>query len=409
MPGSKKRNILFVDYDPQILQGLQWMLNSMRNKWEMKFVEGGAAALSLLQNEPIDIVVTDMRMPGIDGIQLLSEIKQQFSEVVRIALSGYFDKQMIMMSVSLAHQFYAKPCDPQTLISAISRVCSISDLLGDQTLKKLVTQISSLPSLPVLYVQLQQVIQDEDSSFNLVAEIISKDMGMTAKVLQLANSAFFGLPRKINSPKEAILFIGLKTLEALILSVHIFDQFKNASRFASFLNNLWLHSQATAGIARAICQREGTDRSEACYAAMAGFLHDCGKLVLADNFPDKYDQALFLSEQDRIPLYQAEEKIFGAHHGSVGGYLLGIWGLPDQMIEAVSYHHQPHFSPLDYFDVLTAVHAANALEQKEVALEEKGNKSVVNKSYLLKLGMLNRLPDWQTMVKEFKGKGATLG
>jgi HD-like signal output (HDOD) protein/ActR/RegA family two-component response regulator len=401
MPETKKHHILFVDDESNILQGLQRMLHPMRKEWEMKFVESGAEALSLLQREPFDVVVTDMRMPGMDGVQLLSEVKRQTPEVVRIALSGYSDHQMVLKSIPLAHQFLSKPCPPQTLISTISRACALGDLIGDHSLKKLVTRFSTLPSMPTLYLQMEQVIQSEESSVDSIAKIISKDPSMTAKVLQLANSAYFGLPRAVNNPTEAVHFIGLKALEALVLSVHIFAQFQNASRFQPFLDQLWLHSQVTAGIAEVISKQEGIDKTMCGHASMAGLLHDCGKLVLADNFPDEYEQALSLAKQERIPLWQVEGNIFGVHHGSVGAYLLGLWGLPNPIIEALAFHHQPNSYPQDRFNVLTAVHVANALGQEDNTFPDQ--RSQVDEDYLSGLGLDGRLPEWRILLKENVG------
>lgn len=409
MPEKKKLKILFVDDEPQILQGLERLLHFMRKEWEMKFVESGVEALSLLQKEGCQVIVTDMRMPGMDGVQLLSQVKNDFPEMIRIVLSGYSDKEMVLRAVPLAHQYLAKPCDPQILISAITRARALGDLLSDPTLIKLVTQSSTLPSLPALYLELEEMLQSESSSIDRVAEIVSQDLGMTAKVLQLANSAFFGLPRTITSPGEAVLFIGFKALEALILSVHIFSQFQNASRFTVFLDRLWHHSLTTAGISKAITQKEMQDKTGIEFAYIAGLLHDCGKLVLADNYPNRYEQALVLAEQEGLPLWQAEEKTFGAHHGSVGAYLLGIWGFPNPMVEALAFHHQPDSFPQEGFNIITAVHVADGLEKLGQASEGEEIDSFVDKGYLTKLGLLERLPEWRTLGEEVMKKGASHG
>jgi len=316
-----------------------------------------------------------------------------------MVLSGFSDHQMVMKSVPLAHQFLSKPCDPQALISTISRVCVLGDSLSDPSLKKLVTRFSTLPSLPALYLQMEQAIRSEDSSIDSIAGIISQDLSMTAKVLQLANSAYFGLPRAMNNPAEAVHYIGLKAMEALILSVHIFTQFQNTSRFQSFLNRLWLHSQTVGGIAEIISRREGLDKAMGGYASMAGLLHDCGKLVLADNFPEKYEQALSQAAQEQIPLWQAEEKVFGVHHGSVGAYLLGIWGLPNPIIEALAFHHRPNSYPQDRLNVLTAIHVANVLEQETVP----GRHCRFDEEYLSGLGLLDHLSEWHALLQERTG------
>jgi HD-like signal output (HDOD) protein len=402
MEVTPKYKIIFVDDDPHILQGLQRMLHYMRKDWDMKFVEGGEAALSLLDQEKIDVLVTDMKMPGVDGIKLLSEVRKHFPDMVRLVLSGYSDYQMILKSVPLAHQFLTKPCDPKILVSTVNRACSLRDLLGNANLKKLATEISSLPSLPTLYTELEKAINNEETSLNRIAEIIGKDMGMAAKVMQIANSAFFGLPRKINHPEEAVLFIGLRSLQTLILSTHIFSQFKNGARFRNFLDNLWMHTQATAVMAKSIGQKETVDKKMQEHAATAGLLHDCGKLVLADNFPDEYEQAMKNAGEEGISLWEAEERIFGAHHGSVGAYLLGIWGLPNPIIEALAFHHQPKSFSLAKFDVLTAVHIADALEQENGAREAP--EGMINMAYLSELGLVHHLPLWQNLAKTAKEK-----
>jgi HD-like signal output (HDOD) protein len=399
---TQKYKVLFVDDDPHILQGLQRMLHYMRKDWDMNFVEGGEAGLSLLGRESVDVLVTDMKMPGMDGIKLLTEVKKHFPDVVRLVLSGYSDYQMILMSVPLAHQFLTKPCDPKTLVATVNRTCSLRDLLGDANLKKLVTEISSLPSLPTLYTELEQAINTEETSICRIAEIIGQDMAMAAKVMQIANSAFLGLPRKINNPEEAVLFIGLRSLQSLILSTHIFSQFKNGARFRTFLDNLWMHTQATAVMAKSIGQKENMDKTMHEHASTAGLLHDCGKLVLADNFPDAYEQALTIAGQEGIPLWQAEEKILGAHHGSVGAYLLGIWGLPSSIIEALAFHHHPKSFSLAKFDVLTSVHIADALEQQNGALED--THGMIDMAYLSELGLGHHLPLWQNLAKGVKEK-----
>ena len=405
MPEIRRRKILFVDDEPKILQGLQRMLHPMRKQWEMRFAESGAEALSLFQGEPFDVVVTDMRMPGMDGAQLLSEIKRQAPEVIRIVLSGYSDRQMVLKSIPLAHQFLSKPCQPQTLISALSGAIALGDLLSDPCLRRLVAQISALPSLPALYLEMEQAIQSQDGSVDRIAEIISRDVGMTAKVLQLANSAYFGLPQTVNSPKEAVFHIGLKALEPLVLVVHIFAQFRNASHFRRFLDELLLHSQATAGIAEGICKREGGDRAMGGHASLAGMLHDCGKLILADNFPEEYERALALSGQERMPLWQAEERVFGVHHGSIGAYLLGTWGIPDPIIKALAFHHHPGSCPQDRFTVLTAVHAADALEPGNKTVGERAG--LLDEGYLSAAGLRDRLPEWQALAQAVTGRQAT--
>lgn len=207
-----KLSVLFVDDEPHVLQGLQRMMRSMRQEWEIITAGGGLEALDLLSRKPVDVVVTDMRMPGMDGTQLLNEIKNSYPQIVRIILSGQSDREMILKSVRPAHQYLAKPCNDEILKSTIERSCWLRDLLADNSLKQLISRIDSLPSLPTLYLEILRELESPYSSMQKIGEIISRDIGMTAKILQMVNSAFFGFRRHIASPAEAAELLGLETI-----------------------------------------------------------------------------------------------------------------------------------------------------------------------------------------------------
>ena len=220
-----KKRIIFVDDEPNLLKGLSRMLRPLREEWEMLFVGSGSDALAALEKDAFDVVVSDMRMPGMDGAQLLAEVAQRYPQIVRIVLSGHMDKEMIYRSVGRAHQYLAKPCDAARLKSTVARACTIRDSLADKFLKELVAGMKSLPSLPSLYIELVEYLQSPEASIQTVGKIIARDVGMTAKILQLVNSAFFGLSRKVGSPSQAVSLLGLDTIRALVLSVQAFSQF----------------------------------------------------------------------------------------------------------------------------------------------------------------------------------------
>ena len=282
-----KRNILFVDDEPMLLDGLRRMLRGMRDQWEMTFAEGGGAALEILKNKPVDVVVTDMRMPGIDGVQLLSQVRVLYPQIVRIILSGTTDKDMILKSIDAVHQFLTKPCDPDTLKTTIARACALRDTLTEKSLVNVVTGIDSLPSLPDLYTEVVKEVNSPNGSLNRVGEIIAKDVGMSAKILQLVNSSFFGLPQHVATPTRAVNLLGLETVKSLILSVKIFSQFGNSDLPGYSISSLWDHCMATGSIAKAIAKEKGMAPEGPDEAFTAGLLHDVGKLVLLDKLPEK--------------------------------------------------------------------------------------------------------------------------
>ena len=221
-----KRKILFVDDEPKVLISIRRMLHSLRKEWDMQFAESGPEALSILAQDPFDVIVTDMRMPGMDGAQLLTEVKQNYPQMVRIVLSGHADKEMIYKSVRPAHQYLSKPCDADLLKLTVSRACTLREMLTQDSLKKVVSEMDSLPSLPSLYAEIMEELRKEDASIQKIGEIISRDLGMTAKILQLVNSAFFGIPRHIENSAQAVNLLGMNIVKALVLTMEVFSEFE---------------------------------------------------------------------------------------------------------------------------------------------------------------------------------------
>ena len=172
--------------------------------------------------------------------------------------------------------------------STVARACALRGLLANDGLQRLVARIDSLPSPPSLYAEIMDELASEKCSFQKVGEIISKDLAMTAKILQLVNSAFFGLRRRIVKPSEAIGLLGIDVIRALALSVHVFSEYdiKNLPGFS--IEAVWHHSMNVAVAAKQIAQAQTQERSIADDAFMAGVLHDVGKLIFAQNMTDQY-------------------------------------------------------------------------------------------------------------------------
>lgn len=385
-------NILFVDDEPNILQGLQRMLRPMRQEWNMTFANSGAEALAMFEEEHIDVVVSDMKMPGMDGSQLLTTIMDRYPDTIRIILSGYSEKEMILKSVGTAHQYLSKPSDPDMLQATVERVSALRSLLTDATLPGLISQLHNVPSLPTLYTELTKELNKAESSTRVVGEIVKKDIGMTVKLLQMVNSAFFGLRRQVSDSKEAVEFLGLDTISSLTLGLGIVSQLEGRTP-AGMLAELWSHSLAVAVMAQKIATIEARDTAHDAFTA--GLLHDLGKVVLATNLPDKFKMVAELVEQENISLHAAEKRIFSASHSEVGAFLIGLWGLPVEVVQAVAYHDCPQESKTNTFTPLTAVHAANALQRWYEAGSPEGDIPNLDLEYLASLGLIDRIPVWQ--------------
>jgi len=397
----KKRTILFVDDEKNVLQGIRRMFRGMRDSWEMSFAESGPEALDILSKNKMDVIVSDMRMPGMDGAALLTEVLNRFPEVIRIVLSGHSDIEMVVKSVLPAHQYLSKPCDPEKLKSVVERALKLKEVIGNESVKTLVSQIKSLPTVPKLYQEVVEELKSEDASLQKVGELISKDVGMSAKILKLVNSSFFGFCRHISSPGQAVTLLGIDVIKSLILSVHIFSIFDSKKVPNFSLEMLWEHSIATAGIAKKIAEAENRDKEVAEDSFIAGLLHDVGKLVLATVFTERYNEILDRVRKENRLVWEVEHEMLGTSHAEIGAYLMGLWGMPDRIIEAIAFHHAP-YTPDKEFRVLTAVHAANVIEHEQNIIHEEYARPQSYVDYLKTLGLLHQIPVWKAAALEFR-------
>ena len=389
------RQILFVDDEPEYLTLLQGILQPTEPGWDMKFANGGIEALEMMSRSRFDVVVTDMCMPEMDGAELLQEIMRRSPQTMRIIVSGRLDRENILRLTIPTHQCLAKPIDPEHLKHTLRRICALRDLLANETLRRLVTQLSLLPTVPTIYLELVRELQVTSPSLERATAVISRDPAMTAKILQLVNSAFFGLPRHLESLDEAIAYVGVDLIKALVLCVPVFSRF-DAVRVKDFSPTaIWEHSWRTGVLARRIAAAENLERAVCEESFLAGLLHDVGKLVLIANLPTLCREAAALKQKNQIPLHAAEREIFGCTHAEVGAYLLGLWGLPESIVEAVALHDQPKDSPTTVFSPLTAVHVANSLDHAVAAGPSKGLLDFVDLEYLLAIGLHGRLEVWQ--------------
>jgi HD-like signal output (HDOD) protein len=358
------KRILFVDDESNILDGIRRMLHADRRRWDMHFAVGGDAALKACDAGSFDVVISDMRMPGMDGATLLQHIRDRYPSTTRIILSGYSEVTLAMRSVPIAHRFLAKPCDAVELQSTIERVCSLQDVLCTPQIQEIVGAIGALPSLSATYTDLAQAVQAPDPSIEQVARIIEHDVAMTAKVLQLVNNSFFGPARAISRPKNAVAYLGMETVKNLALASEAFRVFVPDSRIPQAVcQSIQDHAQRTAAIASAL----PVDPKIRDVTVLAALLHDIGRLMLASKLPDKFCSALSYARERHCEPFEAEEEILGTSHAEMGAYLLGLWGIPLLAVEAVAYHHHPTRIPHSGFDSSIAVYVADLLAHEEEA------------------------------------------
>lgn len=397
-----KRNILFVEDNPVLLQLYAMMLRGDGSDWEVATAASGEEALKLMEGTSFDVVVSDMRMPGMDGIQLFHEVRQRYPRASRVILSGLSDQKEIAECLGETHQFMAKPFDAKSLKGTLKRLCGLDAYLQDEKLRSLAAQLGTLPSFPSLYLDIMQELSVEDPSVENIANIIAQDPGMTAKMLQIANSAAFGLARRVSSSFDAVQYVGMGTVRSLALSAHIFSVFEKIDLKGFSIPALWDHAINTANLARRILQLGGAESAEVEDGYTAGMLHDIGKMMLAANLPDQFQLAVNRALERQLPLHEAEQEIFGATHAGVGGYLLGLWGLPAPIVEAVAFHHNPGRSESQTFGPLAAVHAASALEHELCGAEPGCMAPGLDAGYLAAVRAADRLDSWRAEARKVK-------
>jgi putative nucleotidyltransferase with HDIG domain len=391
--------VLFVDDDPMVLQGLQRTLRSMRGEWSMAFADSGAKALELLAQNTFDVVVSDMRMAPMDGAALLNEVMRLYPGTIRLVLSGHSDRDLVMKCVGAAHQYLAKPCAPEELKDVIRRTTSLNQLLSNQKLQSLVARLDRLPTIPAIYAQMTSALEKPEVDTEELGELISHDISMTAEILKVVNSAFFGLGHKISSPIEAVQFLGTETVRTLVLVVHLCSEYRHLRIGRLNVDHLWDHSYRVAILAREIALAQKADRRLIDEAFAAAVLHDVGKLVLATNLPQLCTEICELQRSSKAGLCEVEQSLAGSTHAEVGAYLLGLWGLPSRLVEAVARHHNPSLSEARTFDPATAVHVADWLVHQDRAQEPDACSADLDIRHLESLGLLSQVDQWKQCMK----------
>lgn len=388
------RSILFVDDDPLVLDGLRDALRPRRARWTMSFVLGGDAAIRAMEATTYDLIVSDLRMPGLDGAALLERARQQSPTTVRVILSGHADMRMVARAAGAAHRLLAKPCDSEELAMVIERSCALRDIGTRVELDSRAIGASSLPSVPRLYTELTELLSTGGASAADVGRVVEKDIAMSAKVLQLANSAYFGRRSPTADVVSAVSYLGIDTLRALLLHAEAFRAFRLDQPIPGFDLNA-LHDRCTrvARLANNVLKDSGSGGN----AFTAGLLHDIGLLILAAQGPDELAATLADARETGRPIHTVEREQHGITHAEVGAHLLALWGVPHDVTEAVAGHHNPDWlsTPLD---AVAAVQIAAALvEEDEAGIPSNEPVSDPHGDYLSQAGLLHRLSHWRQL------------
>jgi HD-like signal output (HDOD) protein len=405
--------VLFVDDDPRFLRGVKSVLRGQHDRWDMVFVDSGAEGLreindAVFVDRPFDVLVSDLRMPQVDGATLLAHARERSPTTIRIALSGHNDLEESLRVVPIAHQFLSKPVGVEDLREAIERSFNLRATLTNATLRQIVGDVQFLPLLPQTYDALTTALANPNSRVPEVAAIVQRDMALSVKILQLVNSAFFGIPRRITSIQHAILYLGMPMIRHLVLTTNVFDvpnvdprKRSNRLRVKGYsLDYEREHALYAARLARRILDVEAKGDD----VFMASMLHDLGKLILAKQLGARYAEIIAAARQPKAyrPIEEVEREFLGVTHAEIGAYLMTLWGLPHPVVEAVAFHHNPRAVAHQRFDVLAAVHFANYLAEPSPGSKFANRARSLDAQYLEELKIGNPLPDWERLAREVR-------
>jgi len=346
--------VLFVDDDPQLLSGLSKALRKHRDRWDMVFAGSGEEALAEIGRAGFDVVVSDMRMPVMDGAALLARIRDQDPTTIRMILSGFSDRTATARALPVAHQFFNKPCDLAELAAAIDRACRLRTMFAGDSLRAVIGRLGALPPAPAIYHELAAQLGRTEVSVDDITAVVERDAAMCAHVLQVANSPVFGAEQPVRSIPEAVVQVGVEVVAGLALASYAFALAADRPPVELALAELQHHSLQIARAAR----RLAASSEVAGEALVAGLVHDIGKIVIASAFPDAHAAIVRGAAEPGASRELIERSALGTSHAEIGAYVLAAWGLSLAVVDAVAHHNDRSVAPIG--PVLAALRAAHA-------------------------------------------------
>jgi HD-like signal output (HDOD) protein len=378
-----------VDDEPLMREFYAMVGSILGPEYEAFTVSSGAEGLRFLEQTPVDVVVSDLVMPEMNGHEFMTSVAQKHPETMRIVISAHEDQLTVAQCLMFGHRYFSKPFDLKNLSSILKRICHLKHQVGSEKLKKIISGLGALPTPPRLYSRLNEAVNSAYTSLAEIGDIVQEDPGLTLKLLQISNSAYFAARQRILTPMEAVQVVGLEILRGMVLCVQAFKFYQNRPIRSVSATELWDHSLRTAMSARRLAKHEQLSDHLCEESFVSGLLHDIGKLVLAANADAEYQIVVRRSRTEGISATEVEQEIFGATHAQVGAYLLGLWGLPEPVVSTVELHHSLDNVTTQGFTPVTAIHVAQCLEPSPNRI------SRMNTSYLRKIGVENRVLEWR--------------
>ncbi len=349
------RRILFVDDEPQILKSLIRLF--MDSKYDIITAESGLQALEILQSTEVNMIISDMRMPGMDGYQLLTKIKEKYPRIMRVILSGYSDDKIVLNALqkNVAKLYMFKPWDNDQLTALVDQMFETEYVLNSVNLLALINNIESLPAMKSNYQRILRLI-DEDMDMSVIGSAIESDASIAAKILHVANSAFFNA--KTGSVKQAVTYIGLEYTKKLVMSTSLIDAMQDSSTDGDMIASMWKVSFTSNRLLDFLYVRHLNKKVPDAFST-AALLQNIGSVLLLKFFRADYLRLRQVSRNSNRDYIDSEKEIFKVTHAEAGAYLLGWWDFPYPFVEAALYHHEPFHKSIVNRELLLCTHIAN--------------------------------------------------
>lgn len=352
----KARRVLFVEPDPGTVGDIRSVLETRRAGWAASYVSTAAEALLACNQEPFDAVASTLDLAGTSGTALLESIAAQWPATIRILLADRSSETAALRAAPVAHDFLPTPLEPGSLGRALDSAAELSDLMHSPAVRALIGQPETLPAVPGVFLRLTKLLASEDVTIEDLARVVAEDPSLTGRVLQVANSPFFGGNRGVTAVDRAVAMLGSRLLKSLALVHGVFQSAEGTALPLDFdIHAEQTHGTAVGALARRLA---GPARGDGAFSA--GLLHDIGRLLLAVRAPQRFEEVVDTARREGLPMLEAERAVLGVDHAELGGYLLGVWGLPPAIVSAVRHHHNP-LAEADRRGFAVFVHLADGL------------------------------------------------
>jgi HD-like signal output (HDOD) protein/ActR/RegA family two-component response regulator len=404
MSDDRRPTVLFVDDEQAILDGLQNSLRKYRKRWNLVFALGGREAIDVLAVNEVDVIVSDMRMPGMDGAELLTWAKDNTPAAVRIVLSGQAARETVERAMPVVHQYLAKPCDTARLASILERTEKFCSTITEPCLREGVGRFATVPTAPGTRQEVLDELDRPGLSLRQMTDVVAANPSLATSVLQVANLDYFGDAATITSIPRAVNTLGIDTIVALAHSMHWADcgpvdqcgcGVRHAGRDRSVVR---------AELARSFAPDPVVGET----AFAAALLSKVGRLFLASACESGYHEVLRTRDELDRCLHPIERQFFGVDDADVAAHTLGMWGLPEIIVDAIG--RQYDLDPAGATPLRAVLHAADVLSREVCSVDGCAECSIeMNTDFIEAAGCLGEVDRWRRTADEVQASRQAAG